>query len=650
MSYLHKKGELSLVYDIPASQKSKHEKEILNIYQDCVNKAAKLLDSKTAFIFSLSKDKKNIEIKAFAGTGKKKLYDKSLLLKSSDLKYILKLKEPVIINSVTEEIKGSDIFRPPFMISPIIIESSPRGFLVVCNKTTGKIYNKRYLPIAGLIVSSLVDRLHNFYYLYEKNEFLRKIGEIRTRYLNLYENINASFFWVDSDGEIVDVNQAMVKLLGYSKQELLKLKIEDITREALFGYKKIMNNKKSCDEVKLIRKDGKLIDVEISYNKIKLGSDTFHVGIVKEIGEKKRLERQVKESRYKFLTIIDGIKDGILLVNKNLKVLAMNKEQAKRSKLTVSDAIGKDCYEVIHYVTKMTCETTDCSIKKAIITKKVSKRLHITKNEKGEKEFIEITSFPLFNPNGEIDQVVSVLRDVTHERRLHRQLIYSEKLATLGTLSAKIGHEIRNPLTAILACAQYLGMKDVDNQNLKIIISEASRIQGMVNDLLMISAPKPPTETIVFLEKVLEEALHFLKNITGQIKYHKIIKEFSDIPPIRGDEEKLKQLFTNIILNASQAMEKAGKREGDLIIGTKLLDDKEYSITYITDCGEGIPKEDLKKIFDPFYTTKGAKGTGLGMVVAKEIVDSHNGKIEIKSKVRVGTTVSVCLPVAEKSL
>ena len=155
---------------------------------------------------------------------------------------------------------------------------------------------------------------------------------------------------------------------------------------------------------------------------------------------------------------------------------------------------------------------------------------------------------------------------------------------------------------------------------------------------------------MVDINKILKETLDFLREVTGQIKYHEVIEEYSpSLPFIQGDEEQLKQVFINLIINGSQSMQnrtensvltiKTAKAEGDKAEGDKKV------LVSIQDNGCGIAPENLDRIFDPFYTTKGNDGTGLGMAVIKEIINKHHGQIHIESQMGEGTRVSVILPV-----
>lgn len=251
----------------------------------------------------------------------------------------------------------------------------------------------------------------------------------------------------------------------------------------------------------------------------------------------------------------------------------------------------------------------------------------------------------LMNNNQEIMGKVIIMRDISEKKKLERELIQSEKLATLGLLAGKISHEMGNPLFGILGYAEMLESKYPEEQDLKFIISQTLRLKEMTRDLLAISKPKPPQIRAVNINKLLEETISFLKEVTGQIKYHRVITHFSpQLSLIQGDEEQLKQALMNLIINASQAMVDSGGKN-ILTITTTLDQEGENVLVSIEDTGCGIAPEHIDKIFDPFFTTKGEKGTGLGMSVVKEIIIKHHGRISVESRLGEGTKVLVFLPV-----
>ncbi len=229
--------------------------------------------------------------------------------------------------------------------------------------------------------------------------------------------------------------------------------------------------------------------------------------------------------------------------------------------------------------------------------------------------------------------------------RIQAQLVRSEKLASLGELVAGIAHEINNPLTGILVFSSLISndsrLAPALKSDLNIIIQETERCAVIVKGLLDFSRESVPQKTWTSLNEILDASLALVKN-QAQFQNITIVLDYSpDIPAIMADPHQLEQVFINILLNASHAME-AG---GTLKIATELCGEHGGVVVRIADTGCGIPEENLSKIFDPFFTTKETSGTGLGLSVSYGIINSHGGIIEVESTVGVGTTFTIHLPV-----
>ncbi len=227
------------------------------------------------------------------------------------------------------------------------------------------------------------------------------------------------------------------------------------------------------------------------------------------------------------------------------------------------------------------------------------------------------------------------------------QLVRSEKLSSLGKMAAGIAHEINNPLTSILINSHLLAERlqgdESCGEGLKMIIDETSRCSTIVNGLLEFSRQTLPRKEPVDVNVIVEKTLALLRS---QILVHRVIvNKHLDrtLPQIMIDGNKIEQVFTNIILNAIDAMPDGGS----LGITTRISGDGQYVEVVFSDTGCGIPPEQMGKIFDPFFTTKGTKGTGLGLSVSYGIVEQHNGTITAASKVKEGSTFTVRLPLSE---
>ena len=229
-------------------------------------------------------------------------------------------------------------------------------------------------------------------------------------------------------------------------------------------------------------------------------------------------------------------------------------------------------------------------------------------------------------------------------KKMQANLIQSEKLASLGKLSASIAHEINNPLGGILIYAHLLleDLKEGDpaRENIEKIIKETTRCKNIVKDLLEFARPKEPKLESVNIHDIIDKALDLVTQ-KAEFQNVSISKNFSNnIPNISVDKDQLLQVFVNIIMNACEAM----KGNGKLTLKTSY--DKEWVTTEVIDSGCGMNEEVRKKIFEPFFTTKEVgKGTGLGLAVSYGIITRHGGKIEVESEPGKGANFRIILPV-----
>jgi two-component system NtrC family sensor kinase len=269
----------------------------------------------------------------------------------------------------------------------------------------------------------------------------------------------------------------------------------------------------------------------------------------------------------------------------------------------------------------------------------------------GELFWVEITSTPVTS-NGEFKYYLSNWADITErkqaeerEKELQRELYLSSRLASIGELAAGVAHQINNPLTGVLGFSQRLLRKSTDpetKQDLKRIHTEAERAAKVVQNLLTFARRRQPQKQYSEINEILESALELrayeLKTSNIEVVTHLT----PGLSELMLDFHQIEEVFLNIILNAEQALTEA-YGGGKLIIKTE--ERKEYIRTTFSDDGPGIPAENLEKIFDPFYTTKGEKGgTGLGLSVCHGIISEHGGRIYAKSKPGKGTTFFVELP------
>jgi PAS domain S-box-containing protein len=266
---------------------------------------------------------------------------------------------------------------------------------------------------------------------------------------------------------------------------------------------------------------------------------------------------------------------------------------------------------------------------------------------------VSLTVSPIADSSAEIVGILTIARDITERKKLQEELFHSEKLASIGQLAAGVAHQINNPLGAISGRAQMLlrlpGPLDEPflKEQLGKIQADCARITETVSDLLGFARKTETVKQYTDVNTVLEETLEMVKHemIAHKARIERAYSE--NLPPIVASSNHLRQLFANIMTNAFDAMRGGGTLNVLTTFRPATAEHNEQVVEVaFADTGVGIPQEELSRIFEPFYTTKPpGEGTGLGLAVAKRIVDFHNGRIDVESTVGVGTTFTIQFPV-----
>ncbi|MGB9628080.1 MAG: two-component system sensor histidine kinase NtrB, partial [Thermodesulfobacteriota bacterium] len=250
-----------------------------------------------------------------------------------------------------------------------------------------------------------------------------------------------------------------------------------------------------------------------------------------------------------------------------------------------------------------------------------------------------MTISPLRDADGRIIGASRICKDITQLKKTEERLILTERLSSLGELTAGVAHELRNPLAGIKINTQILSRKkDLSETERKILRSTEEgieKIQKIVDDMLHFAKPKEAHFKLEEINDVVEESLAILQT---KFKKSNIVTSFQrgkDLPKIWIDVHQIQQVLINLMLNSIQAMEKGGT----LTIRT-FLDREDGVGIEIKDTGIGIPKPNLKKIFDPFFTTK-SEGTGLGLSISVKILENHGATIEVESEEGKGSVFTI---------
>jgi PAS domain S-box-containing protein len=259
----------------------------------------------------------------------------------------------------------------------------------------------------------------------------------------------------------------------------------------------------------------------------------------------------------------------------------------------------------------------------------------------------QVSTSRMRDVDGRVLGAVVTLEDVSEVKALTDQLIRADRLAAMGELTAGVAHEVRNPLGIIRASVQLVEESGAERERVLqatgVIKQEIDRLDKVIKALLDFGRPSKPHRVLTDIGPVIDDVVLFTSQFAGRSRVSIRAEGTKGLPLVLADADQLKQVFVNLVSNAVQAMENRG--------GTIRLmpsnDDGFVSIAVIDD-GPGIPPGDLRKIFDPFYSTRD-DGTGLGLTMVHRIVDEHDGHIEVKSTLGEGASFIVSLPIARSA-
>lgn len=484
-----------------------------------------------------------------------------------------------------------------------------------------------YLSSLPKVIEAVIERARLQQQLRAKEEFLGSIVKKADDFI----------FSLDNEFNFQFVNPQISKL-GYKEKEVLgqpfykilsarhdQETVSDILKQPTEGNY----------EFEFKGKKGKIKNFILSISILaEKDSNQRIIGIAKDLTEILYLHGLIKESKNKLQALFDGITDYIMVFDPDKSVLMSNEKVASLLKTTPDKVVGMKCEKLV---------SQNVPVDEGILDKTESSKntefMEITRNEK----VFHVWTYPMFNLDGELENIIEYSRDVTDQKNIERSLIQSEKLATIGLLASGVAHELRNPLNIIETARYFIAdtleeSKSDLHTKLDIIKRNVNRASNIINNLLEFSRHSPKDREKIDINKAIDKTLSLIeKDLHSQ--NIKVIKNYEDVPNAYMGVDSLKQVFLNIIINAVHAMPDGGK----LRINTNKVDD--WIKVEIEDSGYGISPDQLKDVFTPFFTTKEiGKGTGLGMYVSHSIMKREGGEILVDSTEGERTVFTVKLP------
>ena len=477
----------------------------------------------------------------------------------------------------------------------------------------------------------------------------------------LLEAVVDGIISIDERGVLQTINPAAERLFGYAAQEVIGQNVKllmpspyqgehdgYLAHYLATGEKKIIGIGREVDG---LRKDGTTFPMDLSVAEARLGTEQIFVGIIRDITERKRAEASLS----RLAAIVESSEDAIVSKALDGTIMSWNAGAERMFGYSAGEMLGR-------HISILAPPERPCEVPAMLERIKLGERVDhfetVRVRKDGRRIDVSVTISPIRDVSGKVLGAAAIKREITEQKRVNeeiramtQQLWQAAKLASVGELAASIAHELNNPLaTVTLRIESVLARTPADDPRrraLEIVEQEAKRMGDLVANLLQFARRGDGQASTVEIRQELAKALELIYHNLRK-RLISIVQEFApDTPTIYADRQKLRQVFLNLLTNASDAMPQGGTLT--LRTAPATLDNgKPAVLIELADTGTGILAENLERIMEPFFTTKEeGKGTGLGLAICRRVVQEHHGSIQIASEVGKGTTVRIVLPVKD---
>lgn len=486
--------------------------------------------------------------------------------------------------------------------------------------------------------------------LSQKNRKIRELKKINLFFGSLYDGVSEEIMVIDQDFIIHDVNRAFLEKTGLEKKDVVGCKCSGLKQRK---WMPCISGSGACPAEKA-GITGESVEMTHSYEDE--GGNTqehilimyplkpedeeikYFLEITRDVTEYRHLILRLQRSEKRFKAILDTATDAIISIDENHRIILFNNAAQKIFGYQGHEAIGKDLSIIIppgfgkhqKYFNRFLKDRESDKMGKTIPLKAVRKN--------GEIFPIEL-SLSILEMEKKMT-VTAIIRDVTSQRQLERKMLQAERLAAVGQAVAHVAHEIKNPLMIIGGFSSQIRSsleREKDLNKLDMLLDEVARLERLVASLGNFTKDYKLVIRPADINSVISDVINIITGVYSPEKYRFVPELCPDIAEITCDPDKLKQVFINIISNGCEAMSSGGTVK---ISTEKVPGGIEIRIS---DEGSGISPDELKNIFEPFYTTR-EKGSGLGLAISYKLIQAHSGDIWAVSTPGRGTTFFIQLP------
>ncbi|WP_144462202.1 PAS domain-containing sensor histidine kinase [Bacillus pumilus] len=471
----------------------------------------------------------------------------------------------------------------------------------------------------------------------EKRLMEEKLLKSEERFREIFENaMDAIIIWAD-DGEIVRANESACRIFELPMHSLIGKKLTDFLVKSDRRYRptrrRYIRNHEIREELLFRMANGQFKELEFTSKHAVLEGQ--HLTILRNVSDRKRMEEELRESELKFRKVFNGSMDGIVLFDNQYHIIEVNPSASELLGLKDDHLTEMNLFHILapYQIEHLAQPAQTMSLDE------MDNEVPFVLNHPDQR----ILEFS-FKRNIIHNMNLAIFRDVTERKELEERVRKSDTLHVVGELAAGIAHEIRNPMTALKGFIQLLKGNIEGEYSLyfNVITSELKRIESIITEFLILAKPQAivyEEKNVVQIVKDTMDLLHAQANL-GNVQMH--LNVMDEIPLIYCEQNQLKQVFINILKNAIEVM----PRKGNVYVSIQRKGE-EHIVISLRDEGCGMAEDKLRRLGEPFYTTK-ERGTGLGLMVSYKIIEEHQGTIEVESEEGVGTVFHLTLPLRQK--